>query len=1001
MSSLDPEALFVHRDFLRGIARAMLADVDHADDAVQQTFLRALTHPPQRHGVRAWLATVLKNIVRNQLRGQRRRESHERNAVRRLRVPTPEEIAEREALRKRVLDAVLALDEPYRTTVLLRWFEDRTPNEIARELEISPTTVRTRLHRALARLRARLDALHDGDRKAWTAVLAPLALGSRPVVAACVAWAVPLSVATMKKTILALVSVLLFAALAVLTWQPNELGGPGAVDKPSRPVGSVQDRGPAEPEVVPTRSRASTSGEIEAGRTGSLVIHVRYGSDGTAARNVLVLVGKPGEWLPNARRGRTDDAGSVRFDDLAPQRVLVSSDRGYGQGEIDVVVGKTVEMQLQLPRGVRLTGTVVGRGTGLPVAGATVELAVPTLPPRAVATTDGRGRFVVRDAPVDCYVAARAVGYAASQRSRVRERAGDSRDLRLELAGPGGSVEGLVAMADGHPVAGAAIRIGPKELNRGWATQGPAFAAFVRTNAEGRFRAIGLPAGTHSVSVFARGFAPCRGECEVVAHVTTSTVLVVSSGAVVIDALKRPFGTASRHVLVNPDTPTTCVLQLSRGLVLEGRVVDQHAGAVADAWITCAEPDNPRGWIGQSRTDSDGRFSVGHCPERMELVVRVRGTGIDYREQKHVDPRAGEVVITVHRLAAATAKITGRVFDEFGKPIAGAKVFGSRASGLDGTEIIHTANDGSFELGPLRPGMWTVVIRAAGLVELTRKRKLTERAHWDVGTVRLESGGRALVRIRTPDGKRPSFDIWTANGRSVGDAELLEGELRTPVLAPGRYSLAVYGKGLAAEAFPFTIRTNETTKLEVAPRPGIERRIELVVPAGIESRYVYVFVRNDKTTIVSTAAPHSAGRPCSKSVWLGPGDYTVIGRTADLEGRSRLHVARDGRDQLHHSSRGRLVQLAAFVAPFVSGTIGAVSACRATAAPGIFGRRSRRRRPRPCGSHRNRRGRGTGRERGLEPGRVPCAARNSGPACRDPAFRRRALESGARTHGLR
>src|SRR5207237_307525 len=69
--------------------------------------------------------------------------------------------------RKSVVEAVLALDEPYRSVVILRWFEQLEARDIAERLNVPLETVRTQLKRAHELLRARLDR-ESGDRRAWS-----------------------------------------------------------------------------------------------------------------------------------------------------------------------------------------------------------------------------------------------------------------------------------------------------------------------------------------------------------------------------------------------------------------------------------------------------------------------------------------------------------------------------------------------------------------------------------------------------------------------------------------------------------------------------------------------------------------------------------------------------------------------------------------------------------------------------------------------------------------
>ena len=66
--------------------------------------------------------------------------------------PTPAEIASRLELERRVVDAVAELDEPYRSTLILHFYDGLKPVEIARHLGIPDATVRVRLKRALEKV---------------------------------------------------------------------------------------------------------------------------------------------------------------------------------------------------------------------------------------------------------------------------------------------------------------------------------------------------------------------------------------------------------------------------------------------------------------------------------------------------------------------------------------------------------------------------------------------------------------------------------------------------------------------------------------------------------------------------------------------------------------------------------------------------------------------------------------------------------------------------------
>ena len=63
--SLPPtDRLLAHAEFLRALARSLVADAHEADDVVQGAYLAALEHPPRAgSNLRAWLGTVARNVA--------------------------------------------------------------------------------------------------------------------------------------------------------------------------------------------------------------------------------------------------------------------------------------------------------------------------------------------------------------------------------------------------------------------------------------------------------------------------------------------------------------------------------------------------------------------------------------------------------------------------------------------------------------------------------------------------------------------------------------------------------------------------------------------------------------------------------------------------------------------------------------------------------------------------------------------------------------------------
>jgi len=123
--------------------------------------------------------------------------------------PRPDELVERVELEREVATALLELAEPYRSTLLLRYYEDLSPTEIAHRLEIRAGTVRWRLKHGLELLRANLDRRFNGDRRRWAIALVPSAATAR--------LALPkVSLATLGGALLMKLSTKIAAALIVI-----------------------------------------------------------------------------------------------------------------------------------------------------------------------------------------------------------------------------------------------------------------------------------------------------------------------------------------------------------------------------------------------------------------------------------------------------------------------------------------------------------------------------------------------------------------------------------------------------------------------------------------------------------------------------------------------------------------------------------------------------------------------------------------------------------------
>ena len=170
-----------HAAGIRSLALRLLRDPGLADDVVQDTWLASRESPPSSNdNPRGWLYAVSKNLARKRLQRESRRTERERCVAKGERIPSTLELSERMETKRRLLDALDALREPYRSTLIVRYFDDRKPREIAAAQNTPVATVKSRLYRGLSELRMALDDSHDGDRRAWALPLVSMAT-TRPV----------------------------------------------------------------------------------------------------------------------------------------------------------------------------------------------------------------------------------------------------------------------------------------------------------------------------------------------------------------------------------------------------------------------------------------------------------------------------------------------------------------------------------------------------------------------------------------------------------------------------------------------------------------------------------------------------------------------------------------------------------------------------------------------------------------------------------------------------
>ncbi|MCP3918193.1 MAG: sigma-70 family RNA polymerase sigma factor [bacterium] len=777
MNSPDAEALRVllsDLDWLRSLARALVPEVDLAEDAAQDVWVAALERQPRdASNPRAWLAQVARNAVRKARRGERRRRDREHWVAREEAVPSTLDVVEQFSTQHGVATAVLELEEPLRETLLLRFYRDLTLREVGEQMGVPASTVESRQRRALQILRARLDSQHGQDGRTWILALCDgLSLTPRGTSA------VPVPLALVTKLSIALVLVTLGGL-----WVRGRSGGrEAASDATAALAGDLHPSGATE-----ARTQRVQASEL-AGRADRLDLGTRAPADALARGRLVVTVtahdGTPaaelGVELSMEQTGRALRLPEVRstwgdgravFAGLVPGKYTADVPLGLPT-DTHVRPGETTHVALQLPRGPSLHGTVVDEG-GNPVAGAGIwltpeppehsiggRLVTSFVGTRPVARTDERGAFRIASIGDARWIGACAAGRAPSAPADLSQRAGASLAASLVVHSSGGSLLGAVVDEHGVPRAGAMVFLDAAS----GAAVAPMFAT--HTDSEGHFEFDSVRAGRRRLLVRAAGLALWRGVAEVTPGERSAIDVRLEPGmsvagtvtdatgapvdAALVYATRRQFsglpdlrhstatrtgpdgnfvlagvtpesawltvdgGAAGRHEeLVRGHAGERILLDvvLSRGLELRGRVTDSSGAALA-ACIVAAAPRGDYRWRTQT-TDEEGRFSFPNCEERPYAVRVVEENVVVARRE--LSPGADETIVSVERDARPSGTVRGTLVDGNGDPLdVRAMRLRDCETGLILPVAVRGTGLGAFRASGVPPGRYDVALAPRG-----------------------------------------------------------------------------------------------------------------------------------------------------------------------------------------------------------------------------------------------------------------------------------------------
>lgn len=472
--SAQVEVLLESREKLRRLARALVGEA-WAEDVAQEACLRALQRPPLHAGaLGGWLVSVARHAALRRRAREAARLEVERRAARPEALDERSEREERELeLQSELLRAVQALAQPYRTALYMRYWQGLSPRRIARELGIPEATVKTRLRRGLAHLRA------DLEPKGSHGALLGLAFPTTPLFpgapAGFDAAAALKGLALMQKP-LAAVGLAAIATVLSVVWianrqpapeavapgiQASPLSADGAAATPASAL-DAPDASDARPASPTDQRRAAAEPQLPARAQG-----LRAGLAG----RVLGEDGRPVEGA-EVRAHHELDPFAFGFEAGAPPSRTSSAATGpdgrflveaLEEGPVQLVVEaplfapfrkdataypdlRTELGDLVLARGVRLAGRVVD-AAGTPVPGAEIRGPLTTQSANVLrgggeevlARTDAAGQFVVdRHAVGPWSLVAQGEGHPAGHASGATERAGE-RVEGIEIVLPRGA----------------------------------------------------------------------------------------------------------------------------------------------------------------------------------------------------------------------------------------------------------------------------------------------------------------------------------------------------------------------------------------------------------------------------------------------------------------------------------------------------------------------------------------------------------------------------------
>ncbi|MET0951888.1 MAG: RNA polymerase sigma factor [Aeromicrobium sp.] len=155
-AALARECYAEHGGEMYGFARGRLSDDSSAQDAVQETIIRvwraAHRFDPERGTLRTWSFAILRNVITDHANVRQRMVALNQSIVERREDPVSDQsgaVADADLITR----AMGHLSDDHRTAIVETYLRDRAYDEVAAELGVSVSTLRSRVFYGLKQLR--------------------------------------------------------------------------------------------------------------------------------------------------------------------------------------------------------------------------------------------------------------------------------------------------------------------------------------------------------------------------------------------------------------------------------------------------------------------------------------------------------------------------------------------------------------------------------------------------------------------------------------------------------------------------------------------------------------------------------------------------------------------------------------------------------------------------------------------------------------------------------